>query len=196
MLVILKAFKQCMMKNQFIHIRHTCVYYFLMCIGWFNRYEVIGILLLIYSCLSIIRYYTKYAIAGFLQKKDIAGWCYIIDGWLIVSIALSIYDKDFTWLSRFGSIATFAGVWLSYRSLSQRGFLPGFGDNLYIAEYVGSKITAEGNFIETKLTKNSLEKKEQNKLDQIATICGLSFIIVGTIIWGYADLLNKLIGWK
>lgn len=106
MLVILKAFKQCMMKNQFIHIRHTCVYYFLMCIGWFNRYEVIGILLLIYSCLSIIRYYTKYAIAGFLQKKDIAGWCYIIDGWLIVSIALSIYDKDFTWLSRFGSIAT------------------------------------------------------------------------------------------
>ena len=96
------------------------------------------------------------------------------------SVTASYLTGEWLWFGRSGAIVTMAGVILSLRPMLRVGF------NKWVELY--HEFDA-GKIIETP---EEIEEKKQVKLDVIASYTGAFLTIIGTLIWGYGDLLDKI----
>lgn len=95
----------------------------------------------------------------------------------VVSLGISIYTKDATWFGRSGSLVTLGGLLRSGRALMRQS------------------IWEEVHVDLGKTTPEELEERERkNRWEDLdAAQEGMAFVAVGTVIWGYGDLLGPLI---
>ncbi|HUI31567.1 MAG TPA: hypothetical protein VLX91_15260 [Candidatus Acidoferrales bacterium] len=97
--------------------------------------------------------------------------------WVLFSFILSIVSCQWLWFSRSGSVITLAGGILAVRRLLRLG----------VKGFFHSQHTIDGGHYV--LTPDEIESNRQELLDDRATYIGVCFIIIGTMIWAYGDLL-------
>jgi len=109
-----------------------------------------------------------------------------------ISIYLDLGSNYWTWFQRSGSLLTLCGAILGVRSYIRLG-LRGFGGATPIVQ-TGIVIGGKDNdgMIPIKLDKESLVAEEEDRKDKISGVIGLIHVIIGTLIWGYGDLLGRV----
>ncbi len=103
--------------------------------------------------------------------------CAIAFIWLALAICVSVRTKDWSWFSRSGAILCIIGAVLSCRSVIR----------LTPEERIRFR---NMNIVEVF---SQSEKAEQER-DSSAVTIGVIFLISGTIIWAYGDLLSRFVG--
>lgn len=113
---------------------------------------------------------------------------YLISATFItLHLSLSIWRDDWVWFQRSGSLITLMGILLTGRIIFR---LKGASKPiLYTTKILGS--TSDGRLI-TQDPPERIESKRQNKLDEASLFHGQILLIIGCLIWGYGDLINKL----
>ena len=96
---------------------------------------------------------------------------------MLVSIAISIYSKDPLYVARAGALVTLAGIFMTTRRI-----LVSSSEKQSI---IGKQTTQK------ELNDKSIDDEEEENLK--AEKCGFWFLIVGTIIWAYGDLVVSFI---
>jgi len=94
---------------------------------------------------------------------------------------MSLMLNEWSWFSRFGSLCTVAGLMLIMRPIFRKGR---FHENS--AGQLSEVITIPGEG-----TKRYFDPEEVK--DNESSIKGVVFTILGTIMWGFGDLLSCLI---
>jgi hypothetical protein len=97
--------------------------------------------------------------------------------WIAFSITLSIVSCNWLWFARSGSILTLTGGVLAARRLIRLG----------VKEFFHAEHMVDGGHAAP--TPDETESDRQEYLDIQAAHIGFWFIIIGTIIWAYGDLL-------
>jgi len=96
----------------------------------------------------------------------------------LIGIVLSIFNSEWLWFSRFGSLITVAGLLL----ISSPSFVKGI--YLSNASAFGlAELDGDGNTMVT----NEEDRKIGSKI-----FSGIVITIIGTAIWGFGDLIGKL----
>lgn len=117
----------------------------------------------------------------------------------LLIVAFSIYaDKgcsSWIWFQRSGSILVIVGALFTYRSIVRLG-IQGVGSlNISIlkgriestTDYPGT--TQKVNISFDEKTHKSIH---EDRMDKLAGYIGVFFMLTGTLIWGYGDLLGSL----
>ena len=99
---------------------------------------------------------------------------------IVISIIVSIKTCDGHWFQRSGAILVISGVLLSSRRIIRKN-----SEELRRAE----EIINGGTFVEAEEQK---EEKKQIRRDINAFKIGPWFLLLGTLIWAYGDLLGSL----
>jgi len=109
-----------------------------------------------------------------------AVWTIVV---MMLSTAASIYTQDPSYVARAGALLTLAGIFMTTRRLLVQSAEKQSFDPLKHA----SKQTLMVD----------LEVSEQEEIEHLkAEKCGFWFLIMGTIVWAYGDLvLSALTGW-
>lgn len=97
---------------------------------------------------------------------------------LVLGAYLSILYSDWLWLSRFGSLITVAGLLLISSPLFVRG--------IYLSNSSASRFAELDEEGETVATTDD-DRKIGSKI-----FTGIVITILGTVIWGFGDLIGKL----
>jgi hypothetical protein len=95
-----------------------------------------------------------------------------------IGILLSIINSEWLWFSRFGSLITVAGLLL----ISSPSFVKG----IYL-----SNASAFG-FAERDGDGNTMVTNEEDRKLGSKIFSGIVITIIGTVIWGFGDLIGKL----
>jgi hypothetical protein len=98
--------------------------------------------------------------------------------WSLFSVYLSVLLADWTWFSRSGAILTLSGAILAIRKLLRLGL-----EELYRDQH-----TINGGHVVP--TPEELQAEEENRRDIKASRLGFCLLLIGTLIWGYGDLIN------
>lgn len=93
--------------------------------------------------------------------------------WVIASVLISAFWRDWKWFSRAGSVLAAAGGVLAARMLLRLG----------AAGVVDAQHTIDP-------TPAGAQATYQSALDVHASEIGLWFIILGTLIWGYGEFIG------
>lgn len=103
---------------------------------------------------------------------------------MLLSTILSIYTEDASFVARAGALVTLAGIFMTTRRLLV---------NSAEKQPFGS-LTQSSMRVVPQVDSALLEQEEIENLK--AEKCGFWFLIAGTLIWAYGDLvLNALTGW-
>jgi hypothetical protein len=95
-----------------------------------------------------------------------------------IGILLSIIKSEWLWFARFGSIITVAGLLL----ISSPSFVKG----IYLSN-ASAFALAELDSDENTMVTNEGDRKIGSKI-----FSGIVITIIGTVIWGFGDLIGKL----
>jgi len=98
-----------------------------------------------------------------------------------ISLAASLYSGQWHWFGRAGSIMTISGVILTIRPIIRLG----------LKKLIEAQNTINGGSFEP--TPEEIEVDRQSDLDHKASQIGSILAILGTIIWGYGDLVGRLL---
>lgn len=118
----------------------------------------------------------------------------------VVISGISLYfdwgSETFSWFQRSGSLVVLIGALLSYRSVFRLGVrgVGGVPSSVgRIGKVKGSYIDENGfQKVKVEISPEDAEYDRQAEMDKIAGFIGATFIILGTIIWGYGDLAGKI----
>ena len=91
---------------------------------------------------------------------------------MLVSVVISIYTKEPMHVARAGALVTLAGIFMTTRRI-----LISSSEKQSI---IGKQITEK---VDDECTRN--EEEENLKAEK----CGFWFLVIGTVIWAYGDLL-------
>lgn len=100
-------------------------------------------------------------------------------GAVCLSIEVSYTTRNWDWFARSGSIVTMVGIILSVKPILRMG----------IGKYIQEQNTQDNGSISGDTHKEILEDR-QLKLDVWGLYIGNFMTVVGTLIWGYGDLLG------
>lgn len=106
------------------------------------------------------------------------------------------YGSDqWFWFQRSGSVVTLIGALLSYRSIVRLGTKGVGGVNTSFLKGTVVSTDDSGPIQKFKIACDQETKKYlyQASIDAIAGYIGAIFILLGTAIWGYGDLLGTLL---
>ena len=96
-----------------------------------------------------------------------------------LSLVASYTTRNWDWFARSGSIVTMVGIILSVRPILRMG----------VAKYIEEQKTQDNGSILGDTPKEIVEDR-QLKLDVLGLYIGNFMTVVGTLIWGYGDLLG------
>ncbi|MDC8832959.1 hypothetical protein [Alteromonas gilva] len=96
----------------------------------------------------------------------------------LIGIGISVFQSDWLWFSRFGSLITVSGLLLISSPIFVRGVYKANSSTSGFAE-----LDHEGKVMVT----SSEDRAIGSKVYQ-----GVLITIVGTVIWGFGDLLNNV----
>lgn len=99
---------------------------------------------------------------------------------VFISLAASAYSGQWHWFGRSGSVMTMCGVILMIRPIIRLG----------LKEWIRVQNTINGGSFES--TEEEIEADRQSVLDHVASQIGYVLTILGTVIWGYGDLIGRL----
>ena len=103
---------------------------------------------------------------------------------MVLSIVISIFTKDASYVARAGALVTLAGIFMTTRRLLVSS-----------AEKQSFDFLNQDAKALPRVEHEFLEKEEIEHLK--AEKCGFWFLIIGTVIWAYGDLvLIALTGWN
>jgi len=114
-------------------------------------------------------------------------------GVLVASIYADFGSKSWVWFQRSGAILVCIGAVLSYRSIVRLG-VGGVGGAPVMAAKATLVSVDDSGPIQQMKTKYDAETEgrfAQYELDKVAGYIGAWLMGVGTLIWGYGDLLGK-----
>lgn len=114
-------------------------------------------------------------------------------------VGISLYadsgQASFDWFQRSGSFMVLSGAVLSYRSIVAKG-VAGVGAPQAPTIMTGNIIdTDDGGDIQKvsfKYDESSLAYERELAVNRVAGFFGALFIVCGTLIWGYGDLVGQL----
>lgn len=112
-----------------------------------------------------------------------------------ISLYLDWGSELFTWFQRSGSLLVLIGAIMSYRSIVRLGIrgVGGASSGSGLARVKRTYIDENGfQSAEVEHSPEDVEHMRQKSIDDLAGFAGAVFIIFGTIIWGYGDLLGKI----
>jgi hypothetical protein len=113
--------------------------------------------------------------------SSITLWVFIFIFSLTLGVAASICVSDWSWFGRSGSLATISGLLLIMRPLLRKGSV----------QQARTGLLAEITIDENGTQKEYIDPQEIK--DGTASLVGAIFTIVGTVIWGFGDILLQLI---
>jgi hypothetical protein len=96
----------------------------------------------------------------------------------VLGIILSISYSEWLWFSRFGSLITIAGLLLISSPSFDKGIYLSNASAFGLAELDGDDNT---------MVTDEIDRKIGNKI-----FSGIVITILGTVIWGFGDLIGKL----
>lgn len=123
-------------------------------------------------------------------------WKYTFFLSVLIGLSLSVSLADWMWFGRFGSLGTIAGLMLVMS--------PIFREGIYRHKHESSNrfrdsLDSDNQFQVSLVTipgKGTFEHFDTDTVeDNRATLYGVAFSIVGTVIWGFGDLLGKVFGY-
>ncbi|MBA3692613.1 MAG: hypothetical protein H0W77_04115 [Acidobacteria bacterium] len=101
--------------------------------------------------------------------------------WVLVSLVISFFAYDWTWFGRSGAILTLGGAALALRPLLRMG----------VEEFYRDQHIIDGGHFDP--TPEEVEAERQGRLDVRASHIGFWFVVIGTIIWAYGDLIQRFV---
>lgn len=99
---------------------------------------------------------------------------------MISGIYLSVAKGDWLWFSRFGSVVTISGLLLLCSPMFAHGVYKAHGQAYGYAEVMADNTVS---------TTTEASRKVGDR-----ALCGVVVSILGTLIWGFGDLVPKLWG--
>jgi hypothetical protein len=102
--------------------------------------------------------------------------CSVTIAWTAFWVFLSIRQRDWHWFARCGAIIAFAGGMLTCRTVLRR-----------TAEY------HRGILQMTIFQTLSAEELTELERDALASKIGLGFLVGGSLVWAYGDLVGRLV---
>lgn len=111
-----------------------------------------------------------------------------------LSIKADFRSTAWTWFQRSGSFLVLAGAVLSYRSIVRDGVKGVGGSQVLFAKGKIESVDDSGPVQMVKLSYNEKTERAflEAAIDQLAGYVGAFLLIIGTLIWGYGDLLGKI----
>ena len=111
-----------------------------------------------------------------------------------VSVYFDLSKSSWGWFQRSGSLVVLIGAVLGYRSIVRLG-VSGVGGAAPFA--VKAKIVSVDNSGPVQMARVAYDDETQKMLteyanDKLAGFIGAALIVIGTVIWGYGDLLGRL----
>lgn len=91
-------------------------------------------------------------------------------------IALSLYNNNWLWFSRFGSIVTVSGLLLTMSPVFYKG--------IYMSQ------SDAGIFADLDEQGNTMTTNEDDRRVGRSVFTGIVISVIGTLIWGFGDLLS------
>lgn len=108
---------------------------------------------------------------------EISLWVFVFLFSLSLGVFASIYTGNWGWFGRSGSVATISGLLLIMRPLLRKGSV----------HQARSGVLGEITFDSKGNHKELIDSQEIK--DGIASLVGAIFTIIGTIVWGFGDLV-------
>lgn len=117
----------------------------------------------------------------------------------VITVFLSIHqdmgNKSWFWFQRSGSVIVLVGAILGYRSIVRLGSdgVGGAAVSFARVTIVSTNETAAGQKLKVAYSEDTKRQFLEHALDQRAGFLGAGFLVVGTLIWGYGDLLGLML---
>ncbi len=108
------------------------------------------------------------------------------------SIFLDFGSTSWVWFQRSGSIITVLGALMGVRSFFRIGIqgLGGATPYFEVGIVKSSKIESGKILVDVDPEEESKTARKEDRKDKFSMLIGIIHIIIGTIIWGYGDLLG------
>jgi hypothetical protein len=108
---------------------------------------------------------------------SISLWVFVFLFSLILGVSVSIYTSNWGWFGRTGSIATVSGLLLVMRPIMRKGIV-----NQTRSSGMSEIIEKEDGSYQEWIDPQEIK-------DGTAALVGAIFTIIGTIVWGFGDLI-------
>jgi hypothetical protein len=111
---------------------------------------------------------------NWLDSESFVGFVFLV---MVISLGVTLYTYQGHWFARSGSLVTIGGLLRSGRALFRQSIWDGAAVDL------------------GRITKEELEDRERrNRNDDLfAAQLGLYMALLGTLVWGYGDLIGMLL---
>jgi|GEM_PF-1045708 len=124
--------------------------------------------------------------------------------WLISLVALaSIFgsavadfgNESWAWFQRSGSITVLLGALLTYRSIVRLGIqgVGGAEPTILMGKVTATREVNGRQMVDVSYDSQTMNIVNQARKDKTAGYWGAVWIILGTVIWGYGDLIGVLL---
>lgn len=119
-------------------------------------------------------------------------WTTLSGGWVLLSAIGSALSHEWMWFGRSGSVLTLAGLVLAARSIMREGKAGVGGKSSFaIGKVLGSSVGKDGRmFVQVEHSPETKRRWYEESRDATAAVVGLALAALGTVIWGYGDLVN------
>lgn len=119
----------------------------------------------------------------------------LVLGVLVTSIYKDIGSESWIWFQRSGAVLVLIGAVLGYRSVVRLGIGGVGGAPVLFAKGTVVSVDDSGP-VQTMKVSYDTETEErflQHELDKVAGYTGAWLMALGTLVWGYGDLLGRLL---
>lgn len=117
----------------------------------------------------------------------------------LLSVAYSIYldwgSHSWIWFQRSGSLLALTGAILGYRSIVRLGLkgVGGASPTAIMGTIVSVDDSGPRQMLKVSYDEETLSILHQAAIDRLAGYFGAGMMVMGTIIWGYGDLVGQLL---
>lgn len=110
------------------------------------------------------------------------------------SIAIDYGCVSWIWFQRSGSLVTAFGALLGIRSFVRLGLkgIGGASSPIKMGTITNSHMKDGKVLLGIKLSEESMKSEIEDWIDKISYMIGIIHALIGTVIWGYGDLLGRL----
>jgi len=114
---------------------------------------------------------------------------------VVTSIYSDFGSKSWLWFQRSGAVVVFFGAILSYRSIVRLGKSGVGGAPVFFATGTVVSTDSSGPVQKMKVTYDAKTEEQftQHDLDKAAGFIGAWLMSIGTLIWGYGDLVGLML---
>lgn len=127
-------------------------------------------------------------------------WVFGAAAWSLVSLAWSVHAGGVQWVcfQRAGSVLTLAGIIMSGRAIMREGRTGASPKSpVDVAKVESTFIGEDGRvMVRARSSEETKARRREEGRDAHAAVVGMIVASVGTLIWGYGDLLGGLFGTK